>query len=368
MQIKAALLFAPGEKLHIETITLDAPKAGEVRIKLAASGVCHSDYHVMTGDTKQPNPVILGHEGAGIVEAIGEGVTRVKVGDHVVLSWTPDCGECFYCLRGQPYLCTTFTDPLWAGTQLDGTCRTHRANGEDVYLYCGLGTFSEYTVVPQQACIPIRKDVPLAVAALVGCAVATGVGAALYTSPVHAGEAVAIFGCGGIGLNIVQGAALSGAYPIIAVDTNAAKMELARQFGATHTLISDGDTIASIRALTDGRGCDHVFEAVGLPAVQELALEAARPGGSLILVGLAPMGTGTNLPGAILTRQEKTVKGSYYGSVQSRRDFPRLLDMYKTRQLKLDELVTHQIPLEDINAAFDTMLKGEVARSVIIYD
>lgn len=367
MQIKAALLFAPGQPLAIETITLDEPKAGEVRVKVIASGVCHSDYHVMTGDTRQPMPVILGHEGAGIVEAIGEGVTRVKVGDHVVLTWTPDCGECFYCLRGQPYLCTTFTDPLWAGTQLDGTCRTHRATGEDVYLYCGLGTFAEYTVVPQQACIPIRQDVPLSVAALVGCAVATGVGAALYTSPVRAGESVAIFGCGGIGLNIVQGAAMSGAYPIIAVDTNTTKMDLARAFGATHALMSDDHTIQHIRDLTEGRGCDHVFEAVGLPSVQENALAAVRPGGSLILVGLAPMGTGTNLPGAVLTRQEKTVKGSYYGSVQSRRDFPRLLEFYRAGQLKLDELISREYALEDINVAFEAMLKGEVARSIIVY-
>ncbi len=368
MQIQAAVLHAPNTPYQIETLTLDEPETGEVRVKIAAAGICHSDYHVQTGDTQHPMPVLCGHEGAGVVEAVGPGVTRVQPGDHVTLSWTPDCGECFYCQRGTPNLCETFTGPIWNGTMLDGTSRVHRENGDDVYLYCGLGTFSEYVVVAEQACIPIRKDVSLISAALVGCAVATGVGATRYTANVQAGDSVAVIGCGGVGLNVLQGATLAGAYPVIAIDTNPAQLEIATQFGATHTLFSGSDTPAKVRELTHGRGADFAFEAVGLPALQELALELIRPGGMAVLAGLAPMGTNTNLPGAILTRQEKTVKGSYYGTVNPRRDFPLMIDLYVGGRLKLDELVSKTYKLGEINEAYDAMLAGGVARGVIVFE
>jgi S-(hydroxymethyl)glutathione dehydrogenase / alcohol dehydrogenase len=366
MQIRAAVLKTPKTPFSLESLTLDAPRQGELLVKIAACGVCHSDYHLATGTTRHPMPVVCGHEGAGVVEAVGSGVTRLGVGDHVTLSWTPDCGECFYCQRGRPNLCETFTEPIWSGTMLDGTTRLHR-NGDSVYHYCGLATFAEYVVVPQESCVPIRKDVPLQVAALVGCAVATGVGSVLYTAGVRPAESVVVLGCGGVGLNIVQGAALAGAYPIIAVDLNESKMALARQFGATHALISGDDTLAQIRALTNGRGADYTFEAVGVPALQEFALEAIRPGGMVVLAGLSPMGTGTNLPGAIITRQEKTVKGSYYGTVNPQRDFPLLLDLYMAGRLKLDELVSREYRLDQINEAFAAMLAGEVARGVIVF-
>jgi S-(hydroxymethyl)glutathione dehydrogenase / alcohol dehydrogenase len=366
MQIRAAVLNAPKTPFSLESLTLNAPQQGEVLVKIAACGVCHSDYHLATGTTRHPMPVVCGHEGAGVVEAVGEGVTRLRGGDHVTLSWTPDCGECFYCQRGRPNLCETFTEPIWAGTMLDGTTRLHR-NGDSVYHYCGLATFAEYVVVPQESCVPIRKDVPLQVAALVGCAVATGVGSVLYTAGVRPAESVVVLGCGGVGLNIVQGAALAGAYPIIAVDLNESKMALARQFGASHVLMSDDDTLAQIRALTGGRGADYAFEAVGVPALQEFALEVIRPGGMVVLAGLSPMGTGTNLPGAIITRQEKTVKGSYYGTVNPQRDFPLLLDLYMAGRLKLDELVSREYRLDQINEAFAAMLTGEVARGVIVF-
>lgn len=368
MQIKAAVLHAPNQPLTIETLTLDDPAPGEVRVKIAASGVCHSDYHLFTGDTQHPLPAVLGHEGAGIVEAIGDGVAHLRPGDPVTLNWAPDCGTCFYCLHDQPNLCDTFTDPIWAGTMLDGTCRTHMPDGRDVFLYCGLGTYAEYVNVAAQSCVKIREDVPLNVAALVGCAVATGVGATFYTSPVRPCDTVAVYGCGGIGLNILQGAALCGAGTVIAVDRSAEKLAMTPTFGATHTVMAGDDTAAQIKALTGGRGADHVFEAVGLAWVQEEALEAVRPGGSLVLVGLAPMGTGTNLPGALLTRREQTVKGSYYGSVQAARDFPQMLDLYMAGKLKLDELVTQTYRLEQINEAFDAMLTGDVARGVIVFD
>jgi S-(hydroxymethyl)glutathione dehydrogenase/alcohol dehydrogenase len=366
MKIKAALLMEAGTKFVIEELTLQEPKAGEVLVKIAASGVCHSDYHVMNGTTKHPMPCVCGHEGAGVVEAVGEGVTRVKEGDHITLSWAPDCGHCYYCLHGQPNLCETFTAPIWAGTMLDGTPRL-RYKRKPVYHYCGLASFAEYAVVPQESCIPIRKDVSLQVASLVGCAVATGVGAAMYTAKVRPGESVVVYGAGGIGLNVLQGAVLCGAYPIIAVDTNATKMKIAQEFGATHALMARGDTLTAIRDLTGGRGADHVFEAVGVPSVQEAAFEATRPGGTLTLVGLSPMGSGTNLPGAVITRQEKVIRGSYYGSVNAHRDFPLFIDLYASGQLKLDQMVSQTYPLEQINEAYDAMLGGEVARGVIVF-
>jgi Zn-dependent alcohol dehydrogenase len=320
----------------------------------------------MNGATKHPLPAVLGHEGAGVVEAVGADVTRVRVGDHVVLNWAPDCGHCFYCLRGKPNLCETFTDPIWAGVMLDGTPRLHLGD-DPVYHYCGLATFAEYAVVPQESCVPIRRDVPLKVAALVGCAVATGVGSALYTAEVRPGDSVTVIGCGGVGLNVIQGATLCGAEIIIAVDTNPAKMEMARQFGATHTLLSNDNTLQVIRDLTGGRGTDHAFDAIGVPAVQEFGLECIRPGGTLTLVGLAPMGSATNLPGAIITRQEKVIKGSYYGTVNASRDFPKILDLYVAGKLKLDELISQEYTLSEINTAFDAMLSGSVARGIVTF-
>lgn len=366
MKIKAAILVETGKPFEIEQLTLDAPHAGEVLVRIVASGVCHSDYHVMTGTTKHPLPCVCGHEGAGVVEAVGANVTRARVGDHVVLSWAPDCGQCFYCQHGKPNLCDTFVGPIWAGTMLDGTPRLSW-RGQPVYHYCGLASFAEYAVVPQESCIPIRKDVPLEVASLVGCAVATGVGAAMYTAGVRPGESVVVYGCGGIGLNILQGAVLCGASTIIAVDSSPEKMEIARDFDATHALMSDSHTLQAIRDLTGGRGADHVFEAVGIPAVQEAALEAVRPGGTLTLVGLSPMGSGTNLPGAVITRQEKVIRGSYYGTVNPSRDFPLMIDLYMAGKLKLDHLISNRYPLESINAAYDAMLGGGVARGVIVF-
>jgi S-(hydroxymethyl)glutathione dehydrogenase / alcohol dehydrogenase len=366
MKIQAALLRAPGTRFEIEELTLQEPQAGEVMVKIAASGVCHSDYHVMTGTTQHPMPCVCGHEGAGAVVAVGPNVTRAEVGDHVLLSWAPDCGQCFYCLHGQPNLCDTFVGPIWDGTMLDGTPRLSW-HGQPVYHYCGLASFAEYAVVPQESCIPIRLDMPLTVASLIGCAVATGVGAALYTAKVRPGESVVVYGAGGIGLNILQGAALCGASKIIAVDTNTTKMAIAREFGATDALLADAGTLNAIRDLTGGRGADHVFEAVGVPAVQEAAFEAVRPGGTLTLVGLSPMGSGTNLPGSIITRQEKTIKGSYYGTINARRDFPLFIDMYMNGQLKLDQMISQQYRLDEINTAYDAMLSGEVARGVIVF-
>ena len=233
MQMQAAILTEAHTPFKIETVDVEAPKAGEVLVKMAASGVCHSDWHIVAGKAAFPSPMILGHEGAGIVETVGEGVTRVSPGDHVTLSWKACCGECFYCQNDAPSICDTHAAEVNAGVQTDGTSRISW-NGEPVYILGGLGVFAEYVIARDVSCVPVRKDVPLEVAALVGCAVSTGVGAAMYTARVRPGQSVAVFGAGGVGLNIIQGAALCGADPIIAVDTNSSKMEIAREFGATH--------------------------------------------------------------------------------------------------------------------------------------
>ncbi|MCL4868159.1 MAG: Zn-dependent alcohol dehydrogenase [Anaerolineae bacterium] len=366
MKIKAAVFYEPGVPFQVEMLELAAPQAGEVLVKVAAAGVCHSDWHLMTGATRHVTPVVPGHEGAGVVVQVGEGVSRIRVGDHVALNWAPSCGRCFYCLNDRPSLCAAYIGPLWAGTMMDGTTRLSH-NGQPVYHFSALACFAEYVVVPEPCCIPLPQEVPLPIAALIGCAVTTGVGAVLNTARVKPGSTVAVYGAGGVGLSIIMGAKLAGASQIIAIDTNKTKADLARQFGATHPLLASRDTTAAIRQLTEGRGADYVFEAIGLPQVQEQCLEAARPGGMVVLVGVSPMGSGTNLPGAIITRQEKTVTGSYYGSANTARDFPLYANLYRAGQLPLDGLVSRTYSLEQINEAYADMLTGHIARGVILF-
>jgi len=366
MKIKAAVLFEPRQSFQIQSVDLEPPQAGEVMVKMAAAGVCHSDYHLVTGDTKHPLPVVAGHEGAGIVEAVGEEVTGIKPGDPVALNWAPNCGQCFYCLRDRPNLCTTYVGPLWAGTMMDGTTRLS-IDGKPVYHFSAVACFADYAVVPQECCIVLTKDLPLDVAALIGCAVTTGVGAALNTVRVEPGSSVAVFGAGGVGLSIIMGAQLAGAGQIIAVDTNETKGDLAQSFGATDVLINSPNVVQDIRNLTEGRGADYVFEAIGKPAVQELSLEAVRPAGTVVLVGVSPMGSGTNLPGAIITRQEKTVTGSYYGTANTARDFPLYAELFLKGKLDLGRLISKKYKLEQINDAYADMLAGEIARGVIYF-
>jgi S-(hydroxymethyl)glutathione dehydrogenase/alcohol dehydrogenase len=365
--VKAAVLYEIGGPLVVEEVHLDRPGPGEVRVRIAASGVCRSDDHVVSGATKHPLPVVLGHEGAGRVVEVGAAVTRVKPGDAVVLDWAPDCGRCFYCLRGKPNLCETFVEPTWAGALLDGTTRL-RSRGRAIHHFSAVSTFAEETVVPEESCVPIRPGVPLEAAALLGCCVTTGVGAVLRTARVRPGDSVAVFGCGGVGLNVIQGAALSGASPIVAVDLIAARREAALRFGATDVVGPGEDAVASVRAATGGRGADFAFEAVGNPEVQERALEAVRPAGSLVLVGLPPVGSRTSFPAASITRQEKTVLGSYYGSCDLRRDVPLFLDLYAAGNIRLDELISRRFRLEEIGEAFEALRRGEGIRGVVVFD
>lgn len=367
MQTRTAVLHAVSAPIAIETLALAEPRAGEVLVRIRAAGVCHSDWHLVSGATQHPLPAALGHEGAGEVIATGPGVTRLTVGDHVSLNWAPACGDCFYCLHDSPNLCDTYLDPIWAGVMLDGTPRYSLA-GQPVYHYCGLGCFSDYVVVPEQSCVLLDSRVPASVAALIGCAVTTGVGAVLNTARVRPGASVAIFGAGGVGMSMVLGAKLAGAARIIVVDRAAIKGEQALSLGATHFVPAGDDVVAAIRDLTAERGADYTFEAVGAPAVQEACLAAARPGGTIVLAGLAPMGSSTNLPGAVLTRQEKTVKGSYYGSAHPQRDFPFYASLYLDGLLDLEGLITRTYRLEEINAAYAEMLSGQVVRSVIVFE
>ena len=366
MQMQAAILSEPNGRFRVETVDLGPPQAGEVLVKIAVGGVCRSDWRVAIGTAPKPMPIVAGHEGAGIVEAVGPAVTQVQPGDHVAFIWAPACGDCFYCNGGKPNLCGTFTQLLATGLQADGKSRIHW-RGQPVHVLAGLGAFAEYAVVRQESCLPIRKDIPLELAAVAGCAVATGVGAALFTAAVKPGESVAVFGAGGVGLNVIQGARLCGAYPIIAIDANTDKFSLARAFGASHAISYDDAIVGRVQALAAGRGADHVFEVVGKPGLQEIAFEALRPGGQLILIGTTPDDSRTNLPGAAITRAEKVIRGSFYGSCSPRRDIPRLLDLYAAGKLKLRELITRRYRLTQINEAYADLVKGELARGVITF-
>lgn len=368
MLVKAAILEAPATDLVVEDIDYQEPRTGEVLVRIAASGVCHSDLHVVHGTQTTPLPVVLGHEGAGIVEAVGPNVTRVKVGDHVVLSWVPYCGQCVYCLSGHPNLCSVVYAALGNGTLLDGTSRLSRF-GKPVYHYSFISSFAEYAVVPESGCVVIPPDIPLDKAALIGCAVMTGVGAAVNTAHVQPGSTVAVVGAGGVGLNVMQGAQLAGAVSIIAIDVNPSKLARARTFGATHAInAAETDAVASVRELTQGLGVDFSFEAVGHPRTMRQCWEMARPGGTAVMVGIAPEGSELSLPANRVVREERRLMGSFYGSARPHIDMPKILDLYMAGKLKLDELATHHFSLEQINEAVHSLESGEAIRPVIVYD
>ncbi len=361
--MKAAVLYEPRKPLVIENLRLDAPKAAEVRVRVAANGVCHSDLHVMTGDMRMPLPIVLGHEGAGIVAEVGPGVTSVREGDHVVLSFQPVCGVCYACTQGRPNLCET--RPKAMGVLMDGTTRLHH-NGQDVYHFAYTASFAEETVVPESCAIKIRADIPLDRACFVGCGVMTGVGAAINTARVQPGSSVAVIGCGGVGLNVIQGAALAGAHQIIAIDLLGNKLEFAKVFGATHCINSgNDDPLKAVLELTHGRGVEFAFEVISTPRTIELAFRMTARGGVCTIVGVSPESARISLNPNIFTMMEKTLKGSYYGSTRPRIDMPRLLDMYMDGKLKIDELVSRTFPLEQVNEAYDVLKEGGVARSVV---
>jgi S-(hydroxymethyl)glutathione dehydrogenase/alcohol dehydrogenase len=357
--VKALVLHAVNTPPEVEELAPVGPGPEEACVRLAASGVCHSDYSVYDGTLPGTLPMILGHEGAGVVEAVGSDVTVARPGDHVVLSWTPDCGRCFYCQLGQPTQCEL-------GPKLVRPLRRYRKGEASVSQMAGLGTMSELAVVHQMSLIPIDPELPLDKAALVGCAVMTGVGAAINTAKVEPGSSVAVFGCGGVGLNVIQGARLAGAERIIAVDRLDNKLTQAKRFGATHTLRpDDGDVVEAIRALTHGRVADYTFEVIGLPEVMAKAYYAARPAGTVVIIGGAAPGTRLSISAGMVPRFEKKLLGSYYGSARPRVDMPRLLGLYRSGRLLLDELITRTYSIAEAWSAFKALEAGENIRGVI---
>jgi len=362
--VKGAVLWNFNEALKIESLELKPPRPDEVVVRVAASGVCHSDLSVQQMKLPVPPPAVLGHEGAGVVEEVGRDVTTLEPGDHVVLSWVENCGRCHYCVNGTVHLCDRNQQGLMTGEE-----NVFTKGDLEIARMAGVGSFAERTVVRATAAVKIPDEVPFDRACLVGCGVMTGVGAVVNTAKVQPGQTVAVFGCGGVGLNVIQGAALCGASRIIAVDLSKSKLELAKVFGATDLVDASGDTdtSVSIRELTDGLGVDYAFEVIGAPAVIVQAFHALKRGGKVVVVGVPAFGSEVSLPGFSIPLEEKSVIGSLYGSANMRRDMPKLIELYMRGRLKLDELVSRRIKLEDVNDAFTAMEKGEVARSVIVY-
>jgi len=360
--VKAALLeSAPGAVKVVDDVELDAPRAREVRIQTAAAGVCHSDLHYIAGHFRTRLPTVVGHEAAGVVTEVGSDVSYVKPGDHVVTCLSVFCGSCEYCLSGSPVLCNKRPTRRPRGDR-----QRLRRGGEDIHQFLDVSGFAESMLVHEHALAKIDDAVPLDRAALIGCAVTTGLGAVFRSAQVMPGSTVAVIGCGGVGLNVIQGARIAGAGRIIAIDQVAAKLELAVKFGATDTIdATSGDSVEQVRQLT-GAGVHYSFEAIGLKPTTEQAFAMLRPGGLATVVGMIPLGTSVELPGVDFMA-EKKIQGSLMGSNQFRTDMPRYADLYLQGRLMLDELVSARISLEEVNTAFERMQAGEVARSVITF-
>lgn len=372
MKTKGALLWEPGTNSgwSVEEIEVDPPKFREATVKLAASGICHSDDHLDTGDIPLDwAPILGGHEGAGVVTEVGEGETELQVGDHVVCSFLPSCGKCRMCVSGRANMCELGAGVL-AGTSPDGTHRVH-ARGEGVGCMSYLGTFAPYVTVPTDALVRIDKDIPLKSAALIGCGVPTGWGSAAYAAEIELNETVVVIGNGGVGMNAVQGARQRGAKHIIACDTNAYKRELAPQFGATHTVESIEKAAELVEGFTNGQGADRVIITVGVLTgdIIEPAQAMTRRGGTVVVTSAAPvLQRDVQFDLFTFAMSGKRLQGTLYGSTNSRNDIPLIADLYRRGEHKLDELITREYDLEDINTAFQDMREGKNIRGVIVYD
>lgn len=357
--MKAAVLWQRRTPLSVEEVEIAEPAAGEARVKILASGVCHSDLHHIQRDTPFLPPLVLGHEGAGIVEAVGTGVTQVAPGDRVIIAFGQKCGECWYCQRGEIHLCEA---PAPSNVRL--------RQGDTVLTpFLGVGSFAEYANVDARNLVRIPREMPIDRAALIACGVTTGIGAVIHTAKVEPGANVAVIGIGGVGLNVVQGAVLAGANRIIAVDLVESKLEMARRFGATHTVNArQEDAVEAIRRLTGGRGADYVFEVIGRADTVRQAWEAARKGGTAVIVGVPDVSDHLDVPLYPAMREARTLMGCFYGSVNPRRHFTQYVDLYLNHRINLDDLVSRHFRLEEINQAFAAMEAGEVARGVIMFD
>jgi S-(hydroxymethyl)glutathione dehydrogenase/alcohol dehydrogenase len=358
--MKAAVFHAAHQPLTIEDVEIAKPKRREVLLRTAYAGLCHSDLHFMEGLYPYPTPAVLGHEGAAVVEAVGEDVTYVKPGDHVITCLSVFCGECEQCTTGHTVLCDNPEVKL-----LPGAARRLKWKGEVLNQAFNLSCFAEQMLVHEHAIVKINSEIPLDRAALVGCGVMTGVGAVFNTARVEAGATVAVLGCGGIGLSAINGAAIAGAERIIAIDTNSSKLDIAKQMGATHTInASNVDPVAAVKDLTEGKGVPYSFEAIGLKATAEQSFQMLRPGGTATIIGMIPFGTKIELHGADFLRERK-IQGSSMGSNHFRVDMPRLLELWRQGRLKLDHLISGQIKLAEINEGFAKLKSGAPVRNLI---
>jgi alcohol dehydrogenase len=366
MRIEAMVLEEVGGEFTHSELELAQPGPGEVLVRLHASGICHSDWNAVEGIDPVRVPVVLGHEGAGVVEQVGAGVTRVSAGDHVALSWAPSCGQCAECRRGLPHLCSTAWPWMAKGGLLDGTSRLSR-NGDTVYHYSFISSFAQACVLPERSCVPIPGDVPFAVAGLVGCAVSTGIGAVWRTAGVRPAERVAVFGCGGVGLSALLGAVAVGAHPVIAVDVSEQKLEFAAELGATAGVLWQGSAEATAEAVREasGGGVDYAIEATGRTEAMSAAFLATRQRGAAVLIGIPRPDAQLTLPALTIPRMERRVLGSIYGSTYPERDFALTLDLYRSGRLPLDRLITHRVALAELQHGFDALLRGEAIRAVV---
>ena len=370
MDVRAAVAHKAGAPLSIETVQLDGPRAGECLVEIKASGVCHTDAFTLSGDDPEGLfPAILGHEGAGVVVEVGAGVTSLAPGDHVIPLYTPECRQCDFCTSGKPNLCGAIRETQGQGLMPDGTSR-FSLGGEQVFHYMGTSTFAQYSVVPEIALAKIRKDAPFDKVCYIGCGVTTGIGAVINTAKVEAGANVVVFGLGGIGLNVLQGARMVGANMIIGVDTNPSKRALAEKFGMTHFVNPndvDGDLVAHLVELTKG-GADYSFECIGNVEIMRQALECCHKGwGESIIIGVAGSGQEINTrPFQLVTG--RVWRGTAFGGAKGRTDVPQIVDWYMDGKINIDDLITHTMPLEQINDAFDLMHAGKSIRSVVTFE
>ena len=367
---KAVVCRELNKPVVVEEISVEPPKRGEVMIKIAACGVCHSDLSATNGTIALPPPLVLGHEAAGEIVELGEGTAvgnaGLALGDHVVSSFIYMCGKCRFCVSGRPVLCLEQHKALT--TPLEGTPRVKDSAGKPLGIFSGCGVMAEYATLSAENVIRIDPKIPLDRAALVGCAVTTGVGAVFNTARVEPGSSVAVFGCGGVGLNVIQGAAIAGAERIIAIDTLQAKLDMARTFGATDTLLArEGEDLAKALKKLTGGGPDYAFECVGVGALTEAAYRAIRRGGKAIVVGVARPTDAASFKPMTMVFEEKTLQGSYFGSCVPRVDFPRMLHLYMGGRLKLDELITRRYRIEEAPQAFADLASGQNARGVIVF-
>jgi S-(hydroxymethyl)glutathione dehydrogenase/alcohol dehydrogenase len=363
---RAAVLTEVNKPLEILELDLEGPKAGEVMVKVRAAGVCMSDWHIMIGDWPLPLPMVLGHEAAGEVVEVGAGVTNVKKGDHVIFSFRPNCGHCPYCSRGRTVLCIGRNDTPRFGMH-DGTSRV-KFNGEPVNVMARIGTFTEYSVCPAEQVVAVRKDLPWTHAAIIGCSVATGVGAAIRHAKVEAGSSVLVVGCGGVGLNVIQGARLAGAKTIIACDLLDNKLQLATHFGATHIINGKRqDVIKTVMEIT-GLGVDYAFDAIGTGPTVSQIVDALAPAGHAVIVGIPAFSATAAVAPSNMVYTEKTLSGTYYGSIRPTVDFGILADLSMDKRINLDDLISRTYNFEEINDGFRLMANGQVARGVITFN